>query len=67
MCSTVGDLIEVLKSIPEDCEVFLTNDDEVMPGNIEIKALMERGNSKPLGVVFSTVINEDLERLINNN
>ena len=67
MSLTVGDLIEALKSIPKDCEVFLTNEDEVMHGHIEIKALMEKGNSKPIGVFFSTVIDEDLERLINNN
>ena len=67
MISTVKELIETLSKLNEECEIYLAAEGEVLPGHIEVKALMEKGNSKPVGVFLSTYISEKMERLINNN
>lgn len=67
MVSTVKDLIKILSELPDECQVFLTKEDEVIPALIEVKALMEKGSPEPLGVILNTVLSEEMERLINNN
>ena len=67
MVRTVKDLIEILSELPDECQVFLTKENEVIPAEIEIKALMEKGSPEPLGVILNTVLSEEMERLITNN
>ena len=67
MVSTIKQLIDVLNELPEDCNIFMSHEEEVIPGSIEVKALMKKGESKPLGVILSTGMDDEMQRLINNN
>ena len=67
MVSTIKELIDVLNDLPEDCQVFLTKDNEVIPAEIEVKHLVEKGSREPIGVILNSVLSEEMQRLINNN
>ena len=67
MVSTIKELIDVLTELPEDCQVFLTKGNEIIPAEVEVKKLIHKGDSEPMGVILNTVLSEDMQRLINNN
>ena len=67
MVSTIKELIDILNDLPKDCQVFLTKDNEVIPAEIEVKKLMQKGDSEPVGIILNSVLSEEMQRLINNN
>tara|TARA_B100000497_G_C7303794_1_gene205804 strand:- start:270 stop:473 length:204 start_codon:yes stop_codon:yes gene_type:complete len=67
MVSTIKELIDVLTELPEDLQFFLTKDNEVIPAEIEVKTLMQKGDFTLTGVILNSVLSEEMQRLINNN
>jgi len=67
MLHTVKELIEVLNDLPDDTEIFLqSSDKEITPAALKVQTLLEKKTHDIHGVIITTVLSDDMQRLINN-
>ena len=67
MLHTVKELIEVLNDLPDDTQIYLqTSDKGITPAEIEVHTLLEKKTHDIHGVIITTVLSDDMQRLINN-
>lgn len=67
MVHTVKELIEVLSDLPDDTQVFLnTSDGVVTAAEIEVQTLLDKKTRNIDGVIITTVLSEEMQRLIND-
>ncbi len=67
MLNTVKELIEVLSDLPDDTQIFLQTSDKVItPAEIEVNTLLDKSTHDIHGVIITTVLSEEMKRLIND-
>jgi len=67
MLNTVKELIEVLSELPDDTQIFFEASDKIIiPAEVEVQTILDKSTHDIHGVIITTVLSEEMKRLIND-